>query len=361
MADTRAPEDLVVESHQGPYGVGFQRGALEGLAETDPASTFLVIDRRVADLYGDALGEALERSSTLLIEATEANKALERIPDYVDHLVVHGVRRGHALVAVGGGILQDIVCFLAATLLRGLDWHFLPTTLLAQADSCIGSKSSINVRATKNVVGTFTPPKRVVIDVTLLDTLTEAEVRSGVGEMLKVHAIAGPDRFDQIAMDYERLLADRAVLEAYIVRSLELKRALVEEDEFDQGPRRIMNYGHSFGHAIESATGFAVPHGIAITIGMDMANHLALALGLTIEEHVARMQPVLAKNYSGFGGIRIDPDALLAAIVKDKKNTARALRLVLLDPEGRLSLVDQVADEDFRRVCEEYLAGLAAG
>jgi len=314
----------------------------------------------VAELYEDALGEVLARPSTLLVDATEANKALERLPDYVDHLVAHGVRTGHVLVAVGGGILQDIVCFLAATLLRGLDWHFLPTTLLAQADSCIGSKSSINVRATKNVVGTFTPPKRVVIDVTLLETLSEAEIRSGVGEMLKVHAIAGPDRFEQIAADYERLLADRAVLEAYIVRSLELKRVLIEKDEFDQGPRRIMNYGHSFGHAIESATGFAVPHGIAITIGMDMANHVALALDLTSEEHVARMQPVLARNYAGFREIPIPPAALLAAIAKDKKNTVRALRLVLPARDGRLSLVDQVADKSFRRACEKYLEGFAA-
>jgi len=360
MAASRALEDLVVESHKGPYRVRFKPGALESLEDTCPSSTFVVIDQRVADLYQDQLREVLARPSTLRIEATEVRKALESFPDYVDHLVAHRIRKGHVLTAVGGGILQDIVCFLAATLLRGLDWHFFPTTLLAQADSCIGSKSSINVRATKNVVGTFTPPRQVVVDVALLDTLSEAEIRSGVGEMLKVHAIAGPETFNEIAADYNRLLAERDVLEHYIVRSLELKRVLVENDEFDQGPRRIMNYGHSFGHAIESATGFAVPHGIAVTIGMDMANHVALALGRTSEETVARMKPVLVMNYAGFEGTPIPVDALLRAIAKDKKNTASALRLVLPDRAGRLSLVDQAADERFRRACEDYLEELAA-
>lgn len=361
MAVSRAPEELVVESHKGSYRVRFEQGALESLEDTCPSSTFVVVDQRVADLYVDRLGKVLARPSTLRIEATEVRKALESLPDYVEHLVAHGIRKGHVLIAVGGGILQDIVCFLAATLLRGLDWHFLPTTLLAQADSCIGSKSSINVRATKNVVGTFTPPREVVVDVGVLDTLSDAEIRSGIGEMLKVHAIAGPETFDAIAADYKRLFTERAVLEHYIVRSLELKRVLVEQDEFDQGPRRIMNYGHSFGHAIEAATNFAVPHGIAVTIGMDMANHVALATGHTSEDNVARMQPVLATNYAGFEGIPIPVDALLREIAKDKKNTAATLRLVLPDRAGRLSLVDQVADERFQRACADYLDELVAG
>ncbi|MBA3432278.1 MAG: iron-containing alcohol dehydrogenase, partial [Actinobacteria bacterium] len=261
MAGSRVPDDLVVQSHRGPYRVQFERGAFQGLRDSDPGTTFAVVDRRVADLYESQLGDVLQRSSTLFVEATEANKSLESLPDYVEHLVQQGIRKPHVLVAIGGGIVQDIACFLAATLLRGLRWHFFPTTLLAQADSCIGSKSSINVRSTKNAVGTFTPPEQVVIDVTVLETLDAAEIRSGVGEMLKVHAIAGPDTFDEIAADYKRLLTDRALLEDYIVGSLKLKRVLIEEDEFDEGPRRIMNYGHSFGHAIESATGYAIPHG----------------------------------------------------------------------------------------------------
>jgi 3-dehydroquinate synthase len=352
-----APEPLVVTSHTGPYEVRFGPGALAALGERAGARTHVLVDGRVAGLYASELAPVLARDSTLRIEASEQAKSLERFPGYVEHLVGHGVRRGDVLVAVGGGVLQDIACFLAATLLRGLEWHFIPTTLLAQADSCIGSKSSINSGSAKNILGTFTPPRDVHVDVGLLATLDERDVRSGVGEMLKVHAIDGPAAFDAIAGDRERILADPATMAAYVRRSLELKRRIVELDEFDRGPRNVMNYGHSFGHAIEAATGFGVPHGIAITIGMDMANHVAVALGHGSAEAAERMHPALAANYAGFEDTPVPFDAFAAAIARDKKNTESALRLVLPDHDGRIRIVTQPADDAFRSACAAYLAG----
>src|SRR5581483_3202456 len=198
------------------------------------------------------------------------------------------IRRNHVLVAIGGGIIQDITCFLAATMLRGLPWNFIPTTLLAQADSCIGSKSSINAGEAKNILGTFTPPARVDVSTRFLKTLDERDIRSGIGEMLKVHAIEGPQSFDQIAHDYENILSDDSVMLHYIRRSLDIKKRIIEIDEFDRGPRNVMNYGHSFGHAIESATDFAVPHGIAVTLGMDLANYTAVRTGRTGEAFFQR-------------------------------------------------------------------------
>jgi 3-dehydroquinate synthase len=356
MAASRAFEDLIVRSHAGPYRASFRVGALQRLAETDEVQTIVVVDDRVADLYAEDLRDILARPSTLRIEALEANKSLEMLPDYIDHLVEHRVRRGQTLIAVGGGIIQDIVCFLAATLLRGIEWRFIPTTLLAQADSCIGSKSSINVRSSKNIVGTFTPPAEIQIDVDLLQTLCPDDVRSGIGEMLKVHAIAGPERFDEIAAAYGTLLEDRGALAEYILRSLEYKRKLIELDEFDQGVRNVMNYGHSFGHAIESATQYAIPHGIAITIGMDMANHVASEMGRTTRAHVERMRPVLALNYRGYADTGVPFEAFMTAIGKDKKNTATTLKLVLPDDQGVVSLVEQTASAEFRAACESFLA-----
>ncbi|MFL5887412.1 MAG: AroB-related putative sugar phosphate phospholyase (cyclizing), partial [Thermoleophilaceae bacterium] len=294
MCDLQA---LVIESHAGPYEVTFDDGALRALGEqVSDGKTHVVIDDRVASLYEEELAPVLGSPSVLRIEASEPAKSLDRFPAYIEHLVARGVRRGHVLVAVGGGVIQDIVCFLAATLLRGLEWHFVPTTLLAQADSCIGSKSSINVGSIKNVLGTFTPPARVTIATRLLDTLSPEDVRSGVGEMLKVHAIEGPEAFDAIAADYSRLFDDRETMERYVHRSLEIKKRIIEIDEFDRGPRNVMNYGHSFGHALESATDFAVPHGIAVTIGMDMANYTARQLGLA-DGAFERMHGTLAANY----------------------------------------------------------------
>lgn len=350
-------ESLTIQSHTGPYTAFFDEGGFASLAERDPAATHYLVDGRVADLHADELAVVLESPSVLRIDATERAKSLEEFPDYVRHLVGHGVRRGHVLVAIGGGILQDITCFLAATLLRGLEWRFFPTTLLAQADSCIGSKSSINVGDIKNILGTFTPPAEVVVVPHVLETLDEEDRRSGIGEMLKVHAIDGPASFDAIAGDYDRLLSDRPTLARYIRRSLEIKKQLIEVDEFDRGPRNVMNYGHSFGHAIESATHFGVPHGIAVTIGMDMANWTAGQLDAQTRAHFERMHPTLAANYRGYEDTEIPVDSLLSALSKDKKNRGATLRLVLPDRDGRIRLQDQVLDTQFEEICTAYLAG----
>jgi 3-dehydroquinate synthase len=257
-------------------------------------------------------------------------------------------------VAIGGGVIQDITCFLAATLLRGLEWWFYPTTLLAQADSCIGSKSSINVGRAKNILGTFTPPRRIVIDPDVLATLDERDMRSGYGEMLKVHAITGPGCFDDLARAYPRL-AESDVLDHYVRQALEFKRRLIEEDEFDVGVRRVMNYGHTFGHALEAATNFAIPHGIAVTIGMDMANHVAVRLGHAPAREYERMHPVLRQNYDGFESTPVPFVPFTQAIAKDKKHTDARLVLVLPDARGEIRLTSCLNDARFADACAEYL------
>jgi 3-dehydroquinate synthase len=323
-------------------------------AGTGPA-VHVVLDRQVGDLYADALRPVVDGRSVLEIEATEPAKSLERCSSYVEALVAGGLRRGHVLLGIGGGVIQDITCFLSAVLLRGLDWEFYPTTLLAQADSCIGSKSSINVGTLKNIVGTFTPPRRVTINPRLLRTLPEIEVRSGIGEMLKVHAIDGPASFDAIAADYPRLASDEGVMRSRIGQSLRFKQRLIEADEFDRGVRRVMNYGHSFGHAIESATDFGVPHGVAITVGMDMANFVAAGLGVTSRAHYDRMHPTFARNYRGVERLPIPLEPLLTALGKDKKNTDARLTLVLPNQDGRIGLVPCANDRRFQDLCAEYL------
>jgi len=290
------------------------------------------------------------------VEATETNKSLDKFTDYVEHLVSNHIRRGDTLIAIGGGIVQDITSILGATVHRGVNWQFYPTTLLAQADSCIGSKSSINVGNVKNVLGTFTPPERIVISGRVLETLDERDLRSGIGEMLKVHAIEGPESFDRIAADYKKILTDRTTMVHYIRRSLEIKKAIVEQDEFDRGLRNIMNYGHSFGHAIESATGFAVPHGIAVTIGMDMANYTAVRLGLVNRRHYDRMHPTLAMNFAGFERLEIPLEPFFAALAKDKKNTDSRLSLILPDASVRLARGTHTNDPAFRAICTAYLS-----
>jgi 3-dehydroquinate synthase len=352
--------DLRIQSHRGEYRVRFERGGLGALGASLTRTDHVLLDRRVATLHQAALAPVLNHPSLLLIDATEEAKSLDRFPPYVEQLVARGIKRSHRLVAIGGGVVQDICCFLAATLMRGVPWRFYPTTLLAQADSCIGSKSSVNVGAIKNILGTYTPPVEIVIDPLALDTLDRRDLRSGAGEMLKVHAIAGPEAFDELAADYAALWTDPAVLQRYVRRSLEHKQRLIELDEFDRGPRNVMNYGHTFGHAIESATAFAIPHGLAVTIGMAMANFVAESLGMTTAAHRQRMEPVLLANAGEFADHPIPAERLFAALLKDKKHQDDGLTLILPDHEGRIGVRVVPNDERFRSSCERFLASPVA-
>lgn len=347
--------DLTILSHSGPYTVRFG-SPFAGLEDGVPSNAHLVIDARVATLYQDALKRALP--GALRIDATEQNKSLERMPDYALHLLEAGVRRGDTLVAVGGGVIQDIVCFLAATLLRGIPWRFYPTTLLAQADSCIGSKSSINVGRFKNQLGTFTPPADILISTDVLDTLSDVDLRSGLGEIIKVHVIQGGEDVTVLARDLPGLLSDRRLLARYIARSLAIKKALVERDEFDRGDRLVLNYGHTFGHAIESATRFAIPHGISVTIGMDLANFVAWRLGLLNRRWYDALHEMLVPNYGEFAQTPIPEQALFDALGRDKKNKGGDVTLVLPRGPGDLFLDRYRFDERMQSLCREFLAGL---
>lgn len=358
MGDLPVSETFSIRSHAGVYRVTFSDQAIALAAAFD--NLHVVVDRKVAQLHAAELEPLLVGASVLELDATEANKSLARMPDYVSHLLAHGIRRDHRLLAIGGGIIQDITCFLAAIVLRGVDWLFLPTTLLAQADSCVGSKSSINCGDVKNIVGTFTPPTQAWLSSRFLHSLDERDVRSGVGEMLKVHAIEGPESFDRIAADYDLLFTDSMVMSAYIRRSLAIKKPYVEVDEFDRGARNVFNFGHSFGHAIEAATDFAVPHGIAVTIGMDVALEVAQGLGLIGDETVTRMRPVLRRNARGFLETHVPMDRFFSALGKDKKNRGGGtVTLILPGRDGRVAPSIQAMDESFRQLCERYFAGVA--
>lgn len=337
MEDFPVFDQITISSHKGVYGVSFMPGAIEALNNNPIENAVYIVDGNIARLYEKRLPNILNSGRTLIIEAVETNKSLDKIPHYVESLVKLGAKRKQPLCAIGGGIIQDIACFLASVFMRGLPWVFYPTTLLAQADSCIGSKSSINCGDIKNILGTYNPPKRISIDTDFLETLESQCIQSGVGEMLKVHAIDSPDSFDRIAGDYDKIFNHRSVMQKYIHDSLLIKKKLIEIDEFDEGPRNVMNYGHSFGHAIESATNYFIPHGVAVTIGMDLANYVAVELGSTTAGNFQRMHGVMKKNYSTFYRTKIDTFLLLAALAKDKKNTSMQLRLILPDMAGNIT------------------------
>lgn len=349
-------EKLSIQSHKGAYSVSFDSSLLANAGMLLEGQPHFLIDANVAHLYADRLRPILGHKNTLVIEATEANKSIERIIPVIERLVENSVRRDHVLIAIGGGIIQDITCFIASTLLRGMPWIFVPTTLLAQADSCIGSKSSINLGKTKNILGTFNPPNQIHVCAGFLDTLEDKDIHSGIGEILKVHAIDSAAAFDRLAADYDTLLSDRNMLLAYVRKALLIKQRFIEVDEFDRGIRNIFNYGHSFGHAVEAATDFAVPHGVAVTLGMDMANRIAALRGLIPQQHYLRMHAVLSRNYASFARTPIPLDSMLPALLKDKKNTSSKLVLILpVGPEAEIQRVEVAPDAEFQAQCQLFL------
>jgi len=347
---------ISIKSYKGVYTAYFDDELLDHIFDMFDEKHFFIIDLNVASLFSLSLNSLLNRPNVILIEAIETNKSIEKILPIYQTLIDSNIRRDHTLVAIGGGIIQDITCFVASTLLRGLKWRFIPTTLLSQADSCIGSKSSINFGNTKNILGTFNPPDEIFICGKFLDTLKQKDILSGIGEMIKVHAIDSAQSFDNISRDYDKLVVDRAVLTEYIHRSLAIKKRYIEEDEFDINVRNIFNYGHSFGHAIEASTNFGVPHGIAVTIGMDMANRIAAMRGVLPEEHYRRMHPMLKKNFNTYKSTPIPIEPFLAALMKDKKNTLSKLGLIF--PTGESASIQRhevTLDEKFKEQCSVFL------
>jgi 3-dehydroquinate synthase len=346
--------DFYIDSHKGSYAVKFS--PFNSLKEypLNSSSDLIVIDRNLLKLYPDRFSE-IEDFRYLPIDASEKNKSLDKFPRYIQKLVDLNFKRNQKLIAFGGGIIQDITCFIASTIMRGVDWEFHPTTLLAQADSCIGSKSSINSGNIKNILGTFYPPKKINIDIGFLSSLEEKDVLSGIGEMIKVHAIAGKKSLKSISNSYENLFSNKAIMESFIMDSLKIKKNIIEQDEFDTGVRNVMNYGHSFGHAIESATNFYIPHGIAVTIGMDLANFVAFKLNRITESDFFEANKLLKKNYKLFLHTKISSSELITALEKDKKNTSDELRLILPNEHGDIEISSQRKGSVINNSIEKYL------
>ena len=348
------PEGFTVRSRIRDYDVRFvDQFGLE-LERELQADSFSLVDQTVMDLYREQLEPRLRGKPCLVVEADETRKTLEYCQVVLRELVKSHVRKTSTLVAIGGGVIQDVTAFCASILFRGIDWVFFPTTLLAQADSCIGSKSSINLGEYKNQLGTFFPPARVFIDVSFLRTLPVGEIKSGIGEILHYYLFADGLKARRLSDDYDQVIRNPGLLEEHIRASLAIKKRVIEVDEFDRGERNLFNYGHTFGHAIESITNYRVSHGQAVTLGMDIANYISLRLGYLDKESFRAMHEILSKNAPPF---RIGEDLLggyFEALSRDKKNTGKELTCILSAGPGALKKVRIHPDDGLKGMIRDY-------
>jgi 3-dehydroquinate synthase len=281
----------------------------------------------------------------LLVEATETNKSLDASPGLIEQMRKAGANRQTELVAVGGGIIQDLSAFVASVYMRGLKWSYVPTTVLAMVDSCIGGKSSINVGPYKNLVGTFHPPMRVLIDPALAQTLPDDQKASGLIEAAKICFCRGEESFQRHLSYGPSVKMSTEALEQVIVNSLQSKKWFIEIDEFDKKERLLLNFGHTFGHAIEGATHFAVSHGIAVGLGILCAIEFERKRGVTyhgvprvkrLETHLHEMVSEVPDLAGPIGAMNVSD--VMERFRSDKKHGAGHFTLILIAGNGDVVL-----------------------
>lgn len=313
-----------------------------------------VIDEKLFTLFATDFNEILNSKRFVSIVSEEKSKTIDYTQDVIRKLIALNVRKNDKLIAVGGGITQDIVAFISSILYRGVEWMFFPTTLLAQCDSCIGSKSSINFDQFKNLIGTFNPPNKILIYNKFLTTLTESEIRSGIGEMLHYFLTDGITFAQEISDQYNELLNDRSKLPYFISNSLRIKKKIIELDEFDTSIRHIFNYGHTFGHAIEAITHYGIPHGQAISIGMDLANFISLEKGILSKNDFDLMHKILVKNIPSFKLTEENIESYCLALSRDKKNKGNKLGSILSKGPGKVEKIFIDIDDSLKNIMLKY-------
>jgi 3-dehydroquinate synthase len=349
-------DSLHIKSLFRNYEVNFIVDFTQPLRRLVDQHAFFVIDAIVWDTYKAKLKGLIPHDCLLIVEANENNKSLDKCREIIETLVDMQVRRNEKLVAMGGGIIQDVTAFSASIIYRGIEWAFFPTTLLAQADSCIGSKTSINLGGKKNLVGNFYPPSDVFIDMSFLESLGTEDIKSGIGEIMHYYIYAASSLLEELKSDYEKIVQKRNLLKKHIRESLKIKKPVIENDEFDRGERNKFNYGHTFGHAIESMTDYAIKHGQAVTIGMDMANYISMKMGFMRPEIFHSIHVKLLTNFPEYNWNKIDIDRYFKLLSKDKKNVGNNVGCILARDYGILFKEQLPMDDTFRELINTYFS-----
>jgi len=343
---------IKVKASSGAYEVVCSAGAVARLGEELArlgkfTSVHVVSSPKVWRAVGKAVLRGLGKDrpdGVHLFDDREAKKALESVEQISRLLARAKADRGSVIVALGGGVVGDVVGFAAASYLRGVALVQIPTTLVAQTDSSVGGKTGVNLPEGKNLVGAFYPARLVVVDPQLLKTLSKREFRGGLAEVIKYGIIADAKLFEYLEENFEKALRrEEKVLEHLITRSIEIKARVVSRDERESGLREILNYGHTFGHALESETRYRrYQHGEAVAWGMKCAALLGHQIRLTKARDVSRIVTLIERLGPLPSWPKISDASLIAAMRTDKKTRGNKLRFVLSKKIGKATTYDDV-------------------
>lgn len=343
------------------YPVWIGRGLLADHARWRAAlrgrHALVISNTTVAPLYLERVAQGLDglHWSSFLLDDGEAHKSFANVGRALEALGQLGATRDACVIALGGGVVGDLAGFSAACWMRGIDFVQMPTTLLSMVDSSVGGKTGVNLPAGKNLVGAFHQPRAVVADIDTLASLPQREYRSGLAEVIKGAAIGDPSFFDWLERHADALVAreDAALIEA-IARKVRYKAGVVARDETEQGERALLNLGHTFGHALETAGRYTtLLHGEGVAVGMLLAAQLSERLGMSARADSERLHRLLTTaGLPTAIPAGMDAQQLLALMRLDKKNTAGTLRLILWRGIGRAEIVAGVDEADVLAVLQ---------
>ena len=348
---------VVIKSRFKDYNVSFVDNFDNVRNLSKEKNTFFVIDVNVYNLYKEHFQD-LPEDKLYLLDAVEDNKCIGTVLGICEMMTNMPSKRNTHLVSIGGGITQDITGFVATSLYRGIKWTFYPTTLLAACDSCIGGKSSLNYKGYKNLLGTFYPPDEIFVNPNVFKTLFKKDYYSGLGEVVKFNVIAGSDGVDKIEKDLDDILNyNYEKLNLYVKTSLQFKKKFIEEDEFDKGIRILLNFAHTFGHAYESISDYAIPHGSAVAMGMITANHISVLRGYISSDYAERIELFCNKILTEINIKEewFELNKIISAIKKDKKQTSNSIKAVLINSNSNLEVFDNIEIAEIEKAVKHLL------
>ena len=295
----------------------------------------------------------------IVITPSEIEKNFSKLQKIIQKMLDLKINRDTKIICVGGGVVQDICSFLSSIIFRGIDWYFYPTTIISQGDSCIGGKTSINFKGFKNLIGNFYPPSKIKIDTKILDYLENKEILSGLGEMSHYYFLS-KSKYPFFFKNLIKARKNKKVLQKIIYQSLKIKKKYIEVDEFDTGQRLILNFGHTFGHAIEKTTKFKIPHGLAVAHGIQIALFFSKRFGLLKKDRYDIMVNDIKKITNLDPLKKINLNSFIQNIEKDKKHSNKYFKFILTKGVGNMIVYQISKKKNIKKILKEYFKNYGA-
>lgn len=367
-AYTNSLEALKISSAPRPYQVDFQSGVGVGKRISNEIirhdSPLLIADQWIFDNYLKRQSE-LDRVPRFIVSAVESNKSIDTVLEIISFLGGHGATKNTMFYAVGGGIIQDLAAFSAYIYKRGIPWTYVPTTLLSQADSSVGGKTALNHGHTKNLLALFSAPRRIITDTGFLSTLLDEDWLSGGGEILRLCVTGGESSLIELERGMAAFVDRDLDVTTHLIRvSLAVKKAVVEFDEFELDIRRSMNYGHSFGHALEALTDFKISHGTGVALGVLVENEISFrrsVLPLAQRNRILALANQIISEHVFEIFRSASMDGIIELLKRDKKAEGPVLKLATLTRIGQIDFVDvPLNDRGETEVRQAYISVVQA-